>query len=156
MKNKTQLVGCHSYNVIVSFKFSRTVCQSGRQQQASPAELRQRQAASVPGVVCFLKASTRTHTLGNLHRSQSCTNQSKSKKKRKKRESRAEPGHGDAGRYLKQSSTEPTTSSANSLGSLPVTLPMLQGFRKKREDNCVSLLTLSLSRSLCQLCHVTP
>lgn len=46
--------------------------------------------------------------------------------------------------YLKQSSTEPTTSSANSLGSLPVTLPMLQGFGKKGKDNCVSLFSLPL------------
>lgn len=46
--------------------------------------------------------------------------------------------------YLKQSSTEPTTSSANSLGSLPVTLPMLQGFGKKGNNNCVSLVSLPL------------
>lgn len=42
--------------------------------------------------------------------------------------------------YLKQSRTEPTTSSASSLGSLPVTLPILHV--KKRQNNAHNLCTL--------------
>lgn len=52
-----------SWLLAVIMFFWRTLCQSGRQQQASPAELRQRQAASVPGVIRFLEAGEKGHKL---------------------------------------------------------------------------------------------